>query len=94
MWEKSKIFGLALKNQGNSVSMKTIIRSLSIKCDFTRMRVSKMEDKAFVIHTQVCVISTTSRHVTFNGNEKQNKKADKHCINWRNILCINEQKIY
>ena len=33
--------------------MKTIIRSLSIKCNFTRMRVFKMEDEAFAIHIQV-----------------------------------------
>ena len=40
MWVKGEIFCLALqilKNQVNSVSMKTIIRSLSIKCNFTRI---------------------------------------------------------
>ena len=44
-----------LKNQVNSVLMKTIIRSLSIKCNLTRMRVFKKEDEALAIHTQVCV---------------------------------------
>ena len=46
-----------LKNQVNSVLMKTIIRSLSIKCirNFTRMSVFNMEDEALAIHTQVCV---------------------------------------
>ena len=48
--------------------MITIIRSLTIKCNFTRMRVFKMEDEAFVIHAS---IATTSRRVTFNAyNEK------------------------
>ena len=58
MWVKSEIFCLALqilKNQDTSVSKKTIIRSLSIKCNFTRMLVFKMADEAFVIHTLVCV---------------------------------------
>ena len=58
MWVKSEIFFLPLlilQNQGNSVSMKTIIRSLSITCNLSCMRAFRMEDEAFVIHTQVCV---------------------------------------
>ena len=50
---KCEIFGLALQlsqNQVYRVSMETIIRSLLIKCNFTRMRVFQMEDEAFVIH--------------------------------------------
>ena len=58
MWVKSEIFCLALsllKNQVNRVSKKTIIRSLSIKCNFTRMRVFQLEDEGFVIHAHVFV---------------------------------------
>ena len=44
--------------------MKTMISSLSIKCNFMRMCVFKMEDEAFVIHASI--IDIASRHVTFN----------------------------
>ena len=43
-----------LKSQVNSVLIKTIIRSLSVNCNFTRVRVFQMEDETFVIHTEVC----------------------------------------
>ena len=70
-WVKSEIFCLALKilkNQANSVSIITIIRSLSIKCNFMRVRVYKMEDEYFVIP---CVNCHYFRHVSFNVyNEK------------------------
>ena len=51
-----------------------IINSLFIKCNFMRMRVFKLEEEAFVIHTRIYAYfakqtATTklySRHVTFN----------------------------
>ena len=56
------------------------------------MRVFKMEDEAFVIHTQVCVNCHYFERRYFQClQRKVKKKGDKHCINWRNILCINEQ---
>ena len=74
--------------------MKTIIRSISIKCNFMRMREFKMADEAFVIHTRVCVLKLPLLRDTLLSmftRKSKIKKADKHCINWRNILCINEQ---
>jgi len=74
MLVKGEIFCLALqlsKNQVYNLSMEKIIRSLSIKRNFTRMRVFQMEDEAFVIHTQVCVNCHYFRHVTFNVHNKK-----------------------
>ena len=51
--------------------MITIIRSFSIKCNFTGMPLFKIEDEAFVIYAS---IATTSRHVTFNVYTKSKMK--------------------
>ena len=57
-----------------------INHSLFIKCNVTRMRVVKLEEEAFVIHTRICVyfakqIATTNLYsiqVTFDvHNEKK-----------------------
>ena len=74
MLVKGEIFCLALqlsKNQVYNLSMEKIIRSLSIKPNFTRMRVFQVEDEAFVIHTQVGVNCHYFRHVTFNVHNKK-----------------------
>ena len=58
------------------------------------MREFKMEDEAFVIRTQVCVLKLPLLRdslLSMLTTKSKIEKADKHCINWRNILCISKQ---
>ena len=63
-----------IENSRQYCTNENINYSLFIKCNFTRMRVFKLVEETFVIHTRICVyfakqIATTnlySRHVTFS----------------------------